>query len=97
MAKIIIDISDAEYNYFMSDECFDADDGFDAIEYICNGKVLPDNATNGDVIKEVFINDRFYEDGAWIQIELNGRWHSFCPLSWWNAPYDGVLNNDTRK
>lgn len=54
MAKIMIDIPDDQYNYYMYSEDFDSDDGYDAIEYICNGTVLPDNATNGDVIKVLF-------------------------------------------
>ncbi len=60
MAKLIIEIPDDEYNYFMSDECFDADDGFDAIEYICNGKPLEQESILDKIRAEI---DNALSDG----------------------------------
>lgn len=57
---MIIDIPDDEYNYFMYSEDFDSDDGYDAIEFICNGIVL-DNVTNGAVIKALFPDGKVIE------------------------------------
>ena len=92
MAKMIIDIPDDQYNYFMFSEDFDSDDGYDAIEYICNGKVL-DNVTNGAVIKALFPDGKVIEreDGdIEYDIYVKGTF-SFCILFdelWWNTPYN---------
>ena len=91
MAKMIIDIPDDEYNYFMYSEDFDSDDGYDAIEFICNGIVL-DNVTNGAVIKALFPDGKVIEreDGdIEYDIYVKGTF-SLCILFddlWWNAPY----------
>lgn len=61
MAKIIINIPDDEYNYFKSDECFDADDGFDAIEYICNGTPLPKGHGRLIDVDEIPIDCDYYD------------------------------------
>ena len=39
---------------------------------------IPDNATNGDVIKAMF-NDKDYSI----------IWHRLCNTMWWNKPYEG--------
>ena len=53
---------------------------------ILNGTPIPDNATNGDVIKTMFPNTEimitdgkvFLRDGTIVML---------YPLTWWNAPY----------
>lgn len=89
MAKIIMNIPDDEYYYFMHSEYFDSDDGYDAIVYICNGTVL-DNATNGDVIKAMFPNIRsvkLHNEMKEIIDVPNDYGFVRFDLDWWNAPY----------
>ena len=96
MAKLIIDIPDDEYNNFMFNESLDLDDGFDAIEYICNGTVL-DNVTNGDVIKALFPDCKDWkakiedDDGEVYEVHFvqlpNSITINKYEESWWNAPY----------
>lgn len=84
MAKLIIDIPDDEYNYFMHSEDFDSDDGLDAIEYICNGIVL-DNVTNGDVIKALYQKTIVKESKDLIITSVDIT--TCFSTEWWNAPY----------
>ena len=59
---------------------------------IKNGTPIPDNATNGDVIKAMFENNVFAEDEyededgvTWIDmISDNGMTFE---MDWWNTPY----------
>lgn len=84
MAKIIIDIPDDEYNYFMYSEDCDFDDGYDAIEYICNGTVL-DNVTNGGVIQALYPKTTIKESKDLI---ITDEDITTCfSKDWWNAPY----------
>ena len=91
MAKIIVDIPEEEYNNFMFNESLDLDDGFDAVEYICNGIIL-DNVTNGDVIKAMFPNYRIQIGSGQVCLyypvteEYGGSWIKYDE-EWWNAPY----------
>lgn len=56
------------------------------LEVIANGTPIPDNATNGDVIKVMFSNTEimitdervFLRDGTIVMI---------YPLIWWNSQY----------
>lgn len=41
-----------------------------------NGVILPDNATNGDIMRAIFKEICYYSDGQ------------LCS-DWWNAPYEG--------
>lgn len=84
MAKLIIDIPDAKYNYFMYSEDFDSDDVYDAIEYICNGTPLPkghgrlidadafiammEDASKKQKYKELLIDDRLTVDDVFKAI-----------------------------
>ena len=57
-------------------------------ETILNGILLPDDATNGDVIKALFPNGSYGTNGDYIHVfgvGGNGVW-TFT-LKWWNAPY----------
>ena len=66
-------------------------------EAILNGILLPDNATNGDVIKAVFPNIDFYEGevdkiGGLISFYARDeheekRQRVIITADWWNAPY----------
>lgn len=56
---------------------------------------IPDNATNGDIIKALFnyeIVDDFHYSYV-IDIENNGYYVQF-DKEWWNAPYKKGENNE---
>ena len=53
---------------------------FDLKRMIQNGTPLPDNATNGDVIKAMFPD-------SW-QKEV------YCTFAWWNSPYQKGGTNE---
>lgn len=55
-------------------------------EVIENGIKLPNNATNGDVIKILFPNLRLYSDFAYWDVDL-GDTHISVDKKWWCAPY----------
>lgn len=74
--KLIIKISDESYDKALNGiinckECFDA---------IVYGTPIPDNATNGDVIKAIFPNTHM-EYRMWTENLY------FYETDWWNAPY----------
>lgn len=70
---------------------------YDLAGAICNGVVLPDNATNGDVIKAMFPKGKIrrevscthdktvfsFPDGTYFGAECRFN------TDWWNAPYEG--------
>lgn len=49
------------------------------------GMLIPDNATNGDMIKALFPNDKVIED-AFIEVMHYGNYKQILS-DWWNAPY----------
>lgn len=57
------------------------DEEYDLVEAIKNGTPIPNNATNGDVIKLLFQDD----DLGIEVIEGNIRFN--LGDDWWNAPY----------
>lgn len=86
MAKILITIPDEKYNNLMYGESVDEQDAFEAVDCICNGTVISSNATNGDMIKNMFPNCVIDEDfgGAVItNIDTQQYWKK----DWWDAPY----------
>jgi hypothetical protein len=54
------------------------------------GTVIPDNATNGDMIKVMFPNAiiEINELGSMVHVKYNNHtcWVNY-ELDWWNAPY----------
>ena len=62
-------------------------------EAIRNGTVLPDNPTNGDVIKMMFGDDKVSEFIGYARIMGRvGNWFNDGVVAefdkdWWNAPY----------
>ena len=79
--KRIIDIP--EYVIDDMKECgfIPEEDNEELCKAIDNGTPIPDNATNGDVIKAMFPNTSFsiFHRGLVDQIEID--------MNWWNAPY----------
>lgn len=53
-------------------------------------QVLPDNATNGDMIKAMFPNSEIYTDviNEIVDVEIcEDSSELRCSIGWWNAPY----------
>ena len=48
---------------------------------------IPDNATNGDVIKALFPNGYIKIGTATVTMNINGIALLAFPLKWWNSPY----------
>ena len=64
-------------------------------EAILNGILLPDDATNGDVIKALF-PDGSQVKGASIYIMNDNKSNIFYDFDWWNALYKaGDTNADS--
>ena len=67
---------------------------YDLAGAICNGVVLPDNATNGDMIKAMFPNVQVVDAGIHRITVIFGDCHNMMYRNsydedWWNAPYQG--------
>lgn len=84
--KLIIDIPKKTYNEISEKTTIKCGEVFaqKLLKYIKNGTPIPDNATNGDVIKALFPN--FYMDErshtVWVGYD-NMSFHK----EWWNAKY----------
>lgn len=92
--KVIANIPE-EMVQELKDGCFGAKHTlYDLAGAICDGVVLPDNATNGDVIKALFPNATVYsyKDSFDMYSDV-----VICPQNsmlsadrdFWNAPYKG--------
>lgn len=68
--KLIVDIDEDVYKKIVADKYAIYDKMFYSIK---NGTPIPDNATNGDVIKAMFPNEYDFETDF--------------DAEWWNAPY----------
>ena len=81
--KLVVEISEEVYNNLKIGCTQRVSDG-EMIEAIKNGTPIPDNATNGDVIKAMFptadisLNDSCFE-GVVNKYGFD--------MKWWNAPY----------
>lgn len=85
--KLIIDIDKelAEKGHWYTDE-----EMWTVIKAAQNGTPIPDNATNGEVIKAMFPNMKIrWETVSRIGITYknNQDYITEFDLSWWNAPY----------
>ena len=86
--KLMIDISDSTYEAIMARDWKNAGWLFNKdLKAIHDGTPIPDNATNGDMIKalfpeaEIIINKK-----NMISWMYKGMIKTY-PLDWWNAPY----------
>ena len=78
--KVILEIPDEEVeiikrNGFNKDGTFSFKLNEVVKQAIRNGVVIPDNATNGDVIMAIFKEIQYYSDGH-------------IDAGWWNEPYE---------
>ena len=90
MARIIVDIPDSMIKA-MRDNGKGAIDVLKTELYqrlIYQSDILPDNATNGDVIKALFLHKdmEIDEHKNYTQMYYTDSYITF-PSSWWNAPY----------
>ena len=53
---------------------------------ILNGKAIPDNATNGDVVKALFPNGITAKFATFMRF-IDGDHYFNCSEEWWNSPY----------
>ena len=67
---------------------------------IAKGVYIPDNATNGDVIKAMYPNAKliYHEQSelvdSYVTVSLKDcDVYQDYPWYWWNAPYKGVEND----
>lgn len=95
MKKVLIEIPDEEIYLYMS---YGGTNGQRLMGYIANGKFLPDNPTNGDMIMAVFPNAEIKIHEQWdgqniVTVRMNGVQIVVNSLDWWNAPYrkDGEI------
>ena len=77
MPKIIIDIPEEDYILATKEDFSAIYNGNHIVKAIENGIPIPDNATNGDVIKNLFADFMYVPWKEWLMIDL----------PWWNAPY----------
>ena len=87
--KLIIDIPELTYDRLLNEQHIP---NMDYKYLIIHGTPIPDNATNGDVIKAVFqqwkILDYADKDMIMFNIPMKvGCEFNACSREWWNAPY----------
>ncbi len=88
--KLIIDIPEEMISLIKdkSVECFNIIHYGQVLDAIYNGTPIPDNATNGDVIKAMFPNTQTREnDSDFIEYTLDGIVGTCVEKNWWNSPY----------
>jgi hypothetical protein len=72
-----------------TESCFGISfDGMDYQKIIMGGTPIPDNATNGDMIKAMFNPCRIFKYTSDVQVYFSERYYQFFGMSWWNAPYE---------
>ena len=76
--KLIIDIPDHLYSVIKNKECTHNNVLTEAVD---NGTPIPEDATNGDVLKIIFIPNRIIRTDDTVNIEYD------FTNEWWNAPY----------
>ena len=90
--KIIIEMPKEDYEFTKGAETARVFPSEYYVKLILNGTPIPDNATNGDVIKAMFPKVKFeeYEDEvhhciiAWF---FGDFYTGSFPWTWWNTPY----------
>ena len=85
--KLIIDVNEQTYKDIKNyREIFDGQIHI-LTKSIINGTPLPDNATNGDMIKALFPNTKVDFHNLYGCIYWSEEISSPIYLDWWNAPY----------
>ena len=87
--KLIIDIPNKDY-----EKLKDGHIPFSILDVIQNGTPIPDNATNGDVMKAMFGDGKVSEFIGYVRIIARvGNWFNEGVVAefdkdWWNALYE---------
>ena len=81
--KVIIDVPKKDYDKMCKGELINT-----ILVAIKNGIPIPDNATNGDILKIMFPSDANELDMSKLHLMYDGLdyIHEFRK-DWWNAPY----------
>lgn len=81
--KLLIDIPKKDYDKMCKGELIDT-----ILVALKNGKSIPDNATNGDILKMMFPSDANELDMSKLHLMYDGLdyIHEFRK-DWWNSPY----------
>lgn len=89
--QIVIEISEDDYKEVKEDTYSGTPFENRVFSAITNGTPIPDNATNGDVIKAMFdvIEEHFYDEDRMVDVYGLDRTDdpSTFYADWWNAPY----------
>lgn len=100
--NLMINISDSTYEAIMARDWKNAGWLFsEELKAIHDGTPIPDNATNGDMIKALFPNAEFdnampFTDGRWetMNLDTENRTRAIYKptqlrtyADWWNSPY----------
>lgn len=80
--ELVIQIPDSIYETIKEEEV-----GNVVYKVIKNGTPLPENPTNGDMIKAIFPNVRLDDGGEWRHIFWGVQAKASFSQDWWNAPY----------
>lgn len=92
--KLIIEIPDKDY-----EKLKDGHIPFSILDVMQNGTPIPDNATNGDMIKAMFPNVDIVIHNITVYMIFDMRSNAISfDLNWWNAPYkaESEVMNDKR-
>lgn len=88
MAKIMIEIDDKTFGRIFHRDCIGQEYDYEVTRAIVNGTKLPDNATNGDVIKAVFPDIKVYGCSGYAHpSDKSSVLLEHMSSDWWNAPY----------
>ena len=63
-------------------------------DIVLNGTPIPDNATNGDVIKAMFPEGEYRANQPIAKFAIDGWCYEFV-YDWWNAPYQKGGTDET--
>ena len=95
--KLVIEIPESIHKKAQDGELSEIDSCYIS-GLVADGKPLPKDATNGDLIKSMFPDVEIEESKIAVYMkDTDGVISSFGDTDWWNAPYkggneDGVSN-----
>lgn len=85
--KLMIDISDSTYEAIMARDWKNAGWLFNKeLKAIHEGTPIPDNGTNGDVIKALFPRIKIKKFPTFLRV-IEGEEYIPMTYDWWNSPY----------
>lgn len=86
--KLIIDIDKNDY-----EKLKDGHIAFSILDVMQNGTPIPDNATNGDVIKTIYPKGITAKFATFMRF-IDGEHYFNCSEEWWNASYQKGDKNE---